>query len=135
MSNGPVTGNGIAISIPLDKSVFWSAVAQAAYNQYVKVTTAAGAVVFEQSGASPDGHSPYQYGNGLFSTSAYNTTDYLVYIGINGGASWQSVQWDQAAITSGSDTYFTSIMFVSEDASDNDYNDTCLTLNWFEYLG
>lgn len=135
MSNGPVTGNGIAISIPLNKSVFWSAVAQAAYSQYVKVTTAAGALVFEQSGTSPDGHSPYQYGNGLFSTAAYGTTDYLVYIGVDGGSRWQSVQWDQATIVNGAITYFTSVMFVSEDASDNDFNDTCLTLNWFEYLG
>lgn len=135
MSNGPVAGNAIPVTIPLNKSVFWSAVAQAAFDQYVKVTTAAGVLVFQQSGSSPDGHSPFQYGNGLFSTAAYSTTDYLVYIGVNGGSPWQSVQYDQAAIVNGSNTYFTSLIFVSEDSSDNDYNDTCLTLNWFEYLG
>lgn len=135
MSNGPVSGNAIPVTIPLNKSVFWSAVAQATDDQYVKVTTKAGVLVFQQSGTSPDGHSPSQYGNGLFSTAAYNTTDYLVYIGINGGSTWQSVQYDQAVIVNAGNTYFTSLIFVSEDGSDNDYNDTCLTLNWFEYLG
>lgn len=136
MSNGPLSGNGIPVTIPAGKQVFWSAVAQAADSQYVKVTTAAGGTtVFEQSGTSSDGHSPTQYGNGTFSTDAYATTSFLVYIGIDGGANWQSVIWDTLGVTSGSNTYYSSLVFVSEDGSDADYNDTCLTLSWFEYLG
>ncbi len=135
MSNGPVSGDGIAITIPLGKTVFWSTVCQATDEQYVRVTTSTGEVVFEASGASPDGHSPYQYGQGTFSTSAFNTTDYLVYIGINSGASWQSVMWDQNSISSGSTTYYSAYNFISEDATDQDYNDTHLAVQWFEFVG
>ncbi|RMB12040.1 hypothetical protein [Eilatimonas milleporae] len=135
MSNGPVTGDGIAITLPKGKMIFWSAVAQATYQQFVQVKDSGGTVIFEASGSSADGHSPTQYGQGMFQTNPSGDGGYTVWIGLNNGAGWQQVLWDKCGISHSGTDYYSQYTFISEDGADEDFNDTCLTLQWFEYLG
>lgn len=135
MTTGPVPGSGIAIALPAGKAVFWSAVAQAAYPQFVQLKDPNGAVIFTASGQSPDMHSPTQYGQGFFQVDPAATGDYTVWIGVNDGQSWQSVLWEESSLEMSGSTYFGQFSFISEDGADQDYNDTCLSLHWFEYLG
>lgn len=134
MSNGPVTGNGIAITLPEKKFVFWSALAQAAFSQYVQLKDAAGNPVFTAQGASAAPGQPTQIGQGVF-TVPTGGGDYTVWIGTNGGAKWSQVLWQSEAITLGSSVFYGSYCFIAEDSTDQDYNDTCLQLNWFQYIG
>jgi hypothetical protein len=62
MSIGPVSGNGITITLPVGKTLFWTANVQASYSQYVLVRDSTNQVVIESKGASTGGHSPTQIG-------------------------------------------------------------------------
>lgn len=134
MSNGPVAGNGIAITIPAGKVVFWTALVQAAFNQFIQVKDGSGNVVFTVQGASSQGGTPTQIGQGFFQASDPNGA-YTVWIGVNGGQWWQSVLWDEKPISVGGTAYFDQFTFISEDSTDNDFNDTCLQMRWFQFLG
>ena len=140
MANGPVSGQSIMITLPASVMVFWAATAQAAYMQYVAVwavqqSGGPDVLVFNSSGCSPNGHSPTNYGTGAFSTAAYGTTSYRVQIGVNNGASWQQVIWQETALNQSSVVLFESFDFISEDGTDQDYNDTHFSLQWFSRLG
>lgn len=134
MSNGPVPGNGISIAIPQGKVVFWSALVQAAWSQFVQLKDSAGNVVFTVTGASPDGHSPTQIGQGFFQAGDPSGT-YSLWLGIDGGSQWSSVLWTEDSISLSGTTYLSKYVFGTEDGADADYNDTYLQLQWFEYLG
>lgn len=134
MSNGPVTGDGIAITLPPGKIVFWSAMVQAARAQFVQVRDSAGQIVFTAAGASPDGHSPVQIGQGFFQP-ADPTGTYTVWLGTDNGANWSEVLWAQDAITLGGTAYLTQYVFGTEDGADQDYNDTFLQMQYFQSVG
>jgi len=133
VSNGPVSGNGIAIGIPAG-TVFWTATSQAAWSQFVQLRDSAGNVLFTAEGASPDGHSPTQIGQGFFQAGD-ESGNYSVWLGVDGGQRWSSVLWAQDSIAASGTDYLGKYVFGTEDGSDNDYNDTYLQLQWFEYLG
>ncbi len=134
MSTGPVTGNGIAITIPQDKVVFWSALVQASLNQFIKIQDSNGQTVFTCQGASPDGHSPTQVGSGFFQAGD-PSGNYTVWLGTSGGAQWSNVLWVQDSLAVGGTSYLTRYVFGTEDGADEDYNDTYLQMQWFQYLG
>lgn len=50
MSIGPVSGNGISITLNPGKTAFWTVTSQAAYNQYVQLRDVNGTVVFTATG-------------------------------------------------------------------------------------
>jgi mannose-binding lectin len=134
MSTGPVPGNGIAIVIPQGMVVFWSALVQAAFSQFVQIQDSNRNVIFTATGGSPDGHSPTQIGQGFFQAGD-PSGNYTVWLGINDGSPWSNVIWSQDAIANGGTSYLTKYVFGTEDGSDNDYNDTYLQLQWFQFLG
>lgn len=133
MSIGPVSGGGINISIPPGKVVFWSALVQSSANQFIQVKNSQSAVVFTAQGASSSGGTPTQIGSGFF--QADTVGQYSIWIGTNGGQSWSQVLWTEDVITRGSSVYFGKYVFASEDYTDQDYNDSYIQLQWFEYLG
>lgn len=131
MSLGPVSGGGIAVSLT-QGTVFWTVTSQAAWDQFVQLKDPSGNVVFTATGASPDVHSPTQIGQGSF---ASEDGDYQLFVGINGGQSWSSVIYDYVPVSVDGRILSSSFAFISEDGADQDYNDSCTTLSWFEYKG
>lgn len=134
MSIGPVSGAGIPINLPTGKVVFWSAMVQAQYNQFIQVKDGSGNVIFTAEGASSGGGQPTQIGQGFFQAADPNGA-YTVWLGTNGGQQWSQVLYMQDTLNSGPAIYLSKYLFNSEDAGDNDYNDTCLQMQWFQYLG
>lgn len=134
MSIGPVTGEGIAINLPVGKVVFWSATAQAANKQFVQLRDEGGNTVFTAEGASSDGHSPAQIGQGFFQVGG-STGNFTVWLGTNGGAQWSNVLWTQDVLAGASTIYMGKYVFTTEDAGDADYNDTFLQMQWFQFVG
>ena len=133
MSIGPVSGNGITITLTPGKKVFWTVTAQSAGNQFVQLKDVNGTVVFTATGVGGANSDPKQIGSGSFVVP--NNPNYTLYIGINNGSSWNRVIWDTEALFSGSSIYYNSLTFISEDGSDNDFNDSCTTLSYFNSLG
>ncbi|HEX7884718.1 MAG TPA: hypothetical protein VF474_01960 [Phenylobacterium sp.] len=131
MSNGPVPGNGVPIDLPLGKIVFWSAVVQAANNQFVQLKDSNNAVLFTAQGS---GVAPTQIGQGFFQVSATSQAC-TVWLGIDGGAQWSQVLWTQDAVSDGGSVCMGKYLFVSEDGADQDFNDTCLQIQWFDQVG
>jgi hypothetical protein len=134
MSIGPVTGNRIAVNLPIGKIVFWSALVQSSANQFIQVQDSTGAVVFTTEGSSSSGGTPTQIGQGFFQAADTNDV-YYIFIGTNGGQSWSNVLWTQDVLVNGAAILFGKYMFTSEDGSDNDYNDSYLQIQWFNFTG
>lgn len=133
MSIGPVSGGGIAVSIPAGKVVFWSVLVQSSANQFIQLKNSQSSVVFTVQGPSSSGGTPTQIGSGFF--QADNSGQYTIWIGTNGGQSWSQVLWTEDVITRGSSVYFGKYVFASEDSTDHDYNDSFIQLQWFENVG
>jgi hypothetical protein len=133
MSVGPVSGNSIPIILPPGKTVFWSVIAQAAYNQFVQLRDSAGTVIFTAQGAS-DGGGPIQIGQGNFVIND-QSGNYTMSIGINGGSSWSTILWDDITVSFGQNIMCSNFNFIAEDASDQDYNDSAVSLTWFNSVG
>ncbi|MBR9971606.1 hypothetical protein [Magnetospirillum sulfuroxidans] len=133
MSVGPVSGNGIAITLAPGKTVFWTVTAQAAYTQFVQLKDTNGTVVFTATGSGGTGGTPNQIGQGHFVVP--NNANYTMYIGTNNGAQWSSVIWDADALVYGGTVYYQTFNFISEDGGGTDYNDSAVTLSYFNSLG
>ncbi|WP_395945577.1 hypothetical protein [Brevundimonas sp.] len=133
MSIGPVPGGGIAVALPVGKTVFWAVTVQAAYDQFVQLTDSQGDIIFVASGGSPGGHSPTQIGHGSF--VAQDPQGYRLYVGTNGGQAWSSVIWDSTALEVGGVPTSTNYNFISEDGADQDFNDSHVSITWFETIG
>lgn len=131
MSTGPVPGNGVAIVLPVGAIVFWSAVVQAAENQFVQLQDSTGNAVFTAQGS---GISPTQIGQGFFQ-AADPSQAYTLWLGVDGGAQWSQVLWSQDTLNNGSATCMTKYVFATEDGGDSDFNDTCLQMQWFAEVG
>lgn len=130
MAAGPIPGNGIPVTIPAGKALFWSALAQAESSQFVELKDPAGTVVFTAAGASPDGHSPTQIGQGWFDTEAGG--EYTLWLGVEGGSRWSSVLTSRNELAAGGKTYFIQYAFAADDGADADFNDAFVLLQWFE---
>lgn len=133
MSYGPVSGNSIPIVLPTGKTAFWSVIAQAAYNQFVQLQDSGGNVIFTAQGASSGG-GPTQIGQGSF-TVKDPSGNYTMSIGINGGSSWSTVLWDDITVSLGQNIMCSNFNFIAEDANDQDYNDSAVSLTWFNSVG
>lgn len=128
MSFGPVSGNNIVLnSIPGGKTVWCSAVCQAAYTQNVVLKDSNNNTVFSASGS---GTTPQQFGFGTFTANGNNYT-----LTINSSAGSSQVLYSYDVITLGSNIYLGYYTFIAEDGADQDYNDTYLTIAWFLYTG
>ncbi len=132
MSIGPVSGNGIAFSLPAGKTAFWTVTTQAAYNQFVQLKDSTGAVIFQSVGASSGGHSPTQIGSGTFVTTG--NSPYTIYIGINGGQQWSTVLWDDMIVNLNDTIMCSNFNFISEDGADQDFNDSAVSISWFNTI-
>lgn len=133
MSFGPVSGNSIPIVLPPGKMVFWSVIAQAANSQFVQLKHSSGDVLFTAVGASSGG-GPTQIGQGNFTIHA-QSGNCTMFIGINEGSSWSTVLWDDITISLGQNIMCSNFNFIAEDASDQDYNDSAVSLTWFNSVG
>ena len=134
MSFGPVSGNSIPIVLPTGKTAFWSVIAQADFNQYVQLRDSGGNVIFTAQGSSSGGGAPTQIGNGSFAIND-QTGNYTMSIGINGGSSWSTVLWDDITVSLGQNIMCSNFNFIAEDANDQDYNDSAVSLTWFNSVG
>lgn len=134
MSNGPVSGNGIAITLPWGKTVFWSVTAQASWGQYVRLVDSHQSPVFSASGASTGGHSPTQIGAGSF-MAPDSSGSYFLYVGTNQGLAWSNVVWDQIDLMANGTLTSRNFVFISEDGADQDYNDSYVSISWFNQRG
>lgn len=134
MSKGPVPGNGLAISLPRSKVVFWSVLVQSSADQFVQLQDSQGLAIFTVRGASTSGGVPTQIGQGFFA-AADPADAYTVWIGTDNGQRWSQVLWSQASLATASSPLFSKYVFASEDGTDADYNDSYLQMQWFEYLG
>jgi hypothetical protein len=134
MSIGPVSGSGIAITLPVNKVIFWSALVQSSVDQFLQIKDSTNNVLFSTQGASSSGGTPTQIGEGFFQASDPSES-YTVWIGTGGGQQWSRVLWTQDVITNAASLYFGKYLFSSEDSGDNDYNDSYLQIQWFQYLG
>lgn len=134
MSSGPVSGNGIPITLPPGKTVFWTVNTQAAWDQFVVLADSQGHAIFTASGSSPGGHSPTQIGAGTF-VAGDATGKYKLIVGINGGQSWSQVIWDEITLSLGGTVLSGNYNFIAEDGADQDFNDTHVSLTWFNQLG
>jgi hypothetical protein len=133
MSFGPVSGNSIPIVLPPGKTVFWSVIAQAANSQFVQLKHSSGLVLFGAEGASSGG-GPTQIGQGNF-TIHDQSGSCTMSIGVNGGSSWSTVLWDDITISLGQTIMCSNFNFIAEDANDQDYNDSAVSLTWFNSVG
>ncbi len=133
MSIGPVSGNGIAFTLNPGKTAFWTVTSQAAYNQYVQLRDVNGTVVFTATGSGGTSGGPKQLGQGSFTVA--NNANYTLYVGTNNGSSWSQVIWDADALVSGSTIYYQTFNFISEDGGGTDFNDSVVTISYFNSLG
>lgn len=133
MSFGPVSGNSIPIVLPPGKMVFWSVIAQAANSQFVQLKHSGGDVLFTAEGASSGG-GPTQIGQGNF-TIHDQSGNCTMSIGVNGGLSWSTVLWDDITISLGQNIMCSNFNFIAEDANDQDFNDSAVSLTWFNSVG
>ncbi|HEX8448252.1 MAG TPA: hypothetical protein VF652_01560 [Allosphingosinicella sp.] len=133
MSFGPVSGNSIAIVLPPGKTAYWSVLAQAAFNQFVQLRDSGGNVIFTAQGASANGL-PTQIGQGSFVVND-QSGNYTMSIGLNGGSSWSTVLWDDITVSLGQNIMCSNFNFIAEDAGDQDFNDSAVSLTWFNSVG
>ncbi len=133
MSNGPVSGDGIALRLPFLRTICWTVTAQGEWNQFVWLQTRSGSQnFFTATGSSPDGH-PVQLGCGSFTGVAEE--NYMLYVGYDHGTRWSQVMWDVVPVTFAGTTFSATYNFIAEDGADQDYNDCCVTLTWFDRHG
>lgn len=132
-----ISGAGIDLVLPQGKIIFWSALVQATFSQFVQLKDSKDVVIFTAQGGSPDGHSATQIGQGFFQ-SADPQGKYTLWLGTpanHGTHRWSDVLMAQDTLTANGSTFLTKYVFGTEDGSDGDYNDTYLEMQWFEYLG
>jgi mannose-binding lectin len=134
MSFGPVSGNGIPIVLPTGKTALWSVIAQSSGNQYVQLKDSGGNVIFTAQGASSSGGTPTQIGQGSFTVDD-QSGNYTMSIGVNGGSSWSTVLWDDITVSLGQNIMCSNFNFIAEDATDQDFNDSAVSLTWFNSVG
>lgn len=127
MSNGPVPGDGVAITLPTHRMVFWAVRAQSGLTQHVSLKDSQGRTVFTCRGQA----NPGEIGQGMFQTDAAGS--YSVHIASDAGP--ERVLWDEGVVALGEMVYFGQHVFVGEDGTDEDFNDCCLHLRWFGALG
>ena len=119
------TTNPVPIKIPNGKTCFWSMITQAAYVQTLIIKDSAGNPVVNQSGQSVH---PTLANHGSF---VANTGDghYTVEIQAN-GVNERVIYAENSNVFQGTICQQTWT-FVSEDSTDNDFNDCFVILTWF----
>ncbi len=130
---GPINGNQIPpLGLPQGNLCFYSGMVQSSVNQYIQLTDSKGVEVLVLTGASSTGGTPTPLGSGYF---AINDSSYTIKIGVNNGAGWSSVIYDQSSVDLNGAHYYQQYTFLSEDGGDGDYNDSSLSLYWFKGIG
>lgn len=120
------TTDPIKISIPAGKSVIVNFATNASFTQSFSITNSDNVVECSGSGS---GVGPVVQNSQVFTATLGG--EYAVAILANGNA--QEVLESSSSSVYNGTVYAQSYNFVSEDASDSDYNDTFLSINWFQY--
>lgn len=117
--------NPINISLPQGKTVIVNFATNTTVQQSYSISDSSGTVVCKDSGTGtgPTAHSSQTF-------TANEGGKYSVSIIANG--SNEKVLMSESSVVYDGTVYAQSYTFVSEDASDNDYNDTFLSINWFQ---
>lgn len=132
MTVTPVSGAAITVNLPPGKTAFWTIVAQASYPQYVQLLDSGGVQVFEVTGSSTGGRTPTQIGQGVFTVGP---NPYTLRMGYDGGRSWSTVLWGEQSLERDGVTLSGSLDFISEDGADQDFNDSHVSITWFNSIG
>ena len=135
-TRGSVKGDALPpLPIPSGKQIFYTALVQALKKQYIQLSNSDGTPVFTLEGSSPPpDFRPTPIGNAFFNASD-PTGKYLLKIGTDSGQNWSNVLCSFSKIHLGGIKYYHQYVFVSEDSTDQDYNDSYLILYWFEKKG
>ncbi len=133
---GPVSGASIPVSLPAGKRCFYSSIVQSAANQFIELSDSQGKIVFTLTGASiPAGTgNPTPIGDGYFDVQDFSG-NYIIKIGTDKGAKWSKVLYNMNELNLGNIKYYHEYVFISEDWSDDDYNDSYLIIYWMENAG
>jgi hypothetical protein len=125
-----------ATAIPLQlvtgKNVFWTVTTQAGLPQQVTLRDSNGNKIFSATGSNTGGQGPNLIGNGTFAANDI-TGNYSLEILGNGKPS-QAI-YTEAPLNYKGMAMTTTYIVNSEDSNDNDYNDTCVILTWFQNAG
>jgi hypothetical protein len=120
------------VFIPPGKYVFFSVVTQAEYQQVILLKDSAGHALISAAGMGTGGDPPTQIDAGTF-LAQDQSGNYTM--SITGNSQPSQVIWDQLPLTVGQTVMSTTYVFNSEDGVDADFNDTCVTLTWFDQAG
>lgn len=133
MTIGPVSGDRVAVSLPPGKTAFWTVTTQASYPQYIQLVDPDGVKVFQATGSSTGGRTPTQIGQGVFVVGPNGA--YTLRIGHDDGSAWSTVLWDQQTVDRAGVTLGGVLDFISEDGADQDFNDSHVSITWFNSIG
>ncbi len=122
------TTDPIKISIPAGKPVIVNFATNASFNQSFSITNSNGVVECSGSGS---GTGPSVQDSQVFTATLGG--EYSVVIEGNGSAE-KVLESSTSSVYNGT-VYAQSYMFIGEDSTDSDYNDTFLSINWFQYNG
>jgi hypothetical protein len=130
---GPISGNQIPpLSLPQGNICFYSGMVQSSLNQYIQLTDSKGTEVLVLTGSSSTWGTPTPLGGGYFTLS---DSTYTIKIGLNNGASWSSVIYNQSSVDLNGAPFYQQYTFLGEDGGDGDYNDSSFLLYWFRSIG
>lgn len=126
------TADAIWIQLVQGKNVFWTVTTQAGLPQQVTLTDSEGHTIFSASGSNSGGQGPTLIDHGTF--TANDPTDNY-YLAISGNGKPSQAIWTEAPLNFKGNAMTTTYIINSEDSDDNDYNDTCVMLTWFQNAG
>jgi hypothetical protein len=126
------TADAIPLQLVTGKNVFWTVTSQSGLPQQVTLTDSNNNKIFSASGPSTGGQGPTLIGNGTF-TAKDISGNYFLSIYANNKPS-QAI-YTEAPLNYKGMAMTTTYIVNSEDSTDNDYNDTCVILTWFQNAG
>jgi len=129
---GPVPGTNIPITLPANKVIYWSAIAQAAYLQHIEIKAPTGKVVASAQG---NGQPLRRFGEGSFNSGGGGVFHISIWVNTPHGPRPESVIFDEHKVVFGGQTKYGQFTFLGEDGADQDFNDTTLELHWWDRVG
>jgi len=122
------TTQAIDISIPAGKAVIVNFATNSSMNQAFNIADSTGTSVCSGSGT---GTGPAVQSSQVFTAE----TGGVYKVTITGGGNEENVLTANCSAIDNGVIYAQSFVFVGEDATDHDFNDTFLSINWFQFNG
>jgi len=122
------TTNPIGISIPAGKAVIVNFATNASFSQSFSITNSSGVVECSGSGS---GVGPAVQTSQVFTAELGGTYSVV----IDGNSSAEKVLTADCSAIDNGVIYAQSYIFAGEDSTDDDYNDTFLSISWFQFNG